>query len=169
MARIVEGDPGIAAARPSLSHINEKNQKRGGTLGHPTKILSRSCAFSVLEFMVFFLLNAGDPDIQGCPINIVCKILTSQLQRQVTSLVDMDQTGLIKGRSISENFVYATELIQCCHKRKAPTVVLNLTLRRPLTVLVGMAFSPSYAPEGFHPNGAVGFSSYRKLQNLQCY
>jgi hypothetical protein len=27
-------------------------------------------------------------------------------------LVDVDQTGFIKGRSISENFVYATKLIQ---------------------------------------------------------
>lgn len=32
----------------------------------------------------------------------------------------------MKGRSISENFVYATELIQCCFQRKAPTLVLKL-------------------------------------------
>jgi hypothetical protein len=35
------------------------------------------------------------------------------------------QTGFIKGHSISQNFVYATELVQCCHKRKAPTLVLK--------------------------------------------
>jgi hypothetical protein len=38
----------------------------------------------------------------------------------------MDQTGFIKGRSISENFVYATKLVQHCHHRKHPTVVLKL-------------------------------------------
>lgn len=40
--------------------------------------------------------------------------------------MDVDQTGFIKGRSISEKFVYATELVQFCHKRKAPTIVLKL-------------------------------------------
>jgi hypothetical protein len=35
-------------------------------------------------------------------------------------------TGFIKGGTISQNFVYATELVQCCHKRKAPTLVLKL-------------------------------------------
>lgn len=34
--------------------------------------------------------------------------------------------GFIKGRSISENFVLATELVQCCHKRRAPTLVIKL-------------------------------------------
>ena len=38
----------------------------------------------------------------------------------------MDQTGFIKGRSISENFVLATELVQCCHKRRAATLVVKL-------------------------------------------
>ena len=40
--------------------------------------------------------------------------------------MDLDQTGFIKGRSITENFVYAMELIQCCHKRKTPTLVVKL-------------------------------------------
>lgn len=41
-------------------------------------------------------------------------------------LIDEDQSGFMRGRSISENFVYATEFVQCCHKRAAPTVVLKL-------------------------------------------
>jgi hypothetical protein len=64
--------------------------------------------------------------LQGCPIKIMGKIMTSPLQQQVTSLVDLDQTGILKGPSISENFVYATELVQGCQKRQAPTVVLKL-------------------------------------------
>jgi hypothetical protein len=64
--------------------------------------------------------------LQGCPVKIAGKILTTRLQQQVSSPVDVDQTGFIKGRSISENFVYATELIQCCHKSKPPTIVLKL-------------------------------------------
>lgn len=40
--------------------------------------------------------------------------------------MDVDQTGFIRGRSISENFVYATELVQYCHRNKKPTIVLKL-------------------------------------------
>jgi hypothetical protein len=64
--------------------------------------------------------------LQNCPIKIITKILTTRLQRLIHQLVDMDQTGFIKGRSISENFVYATKLVQHCHHRKHPTVVLKL-------------------------------------------
>jgi len=58
-------------------------------------------------------------------VKILTKILTTRLQNQVPKLIDIDQTGFINGRSISENFVYATELVQCCYKRKAPTLKLD--------------------------------------------
>jgi hypothetical protein len=48
------------------------------------------------------------------------------LQQQLPKLIDVDQTGFIKGRSILENFVYATELVQSNYKRKAPTLVIKL-------------------------------------------
>lgn len=57
---------------------------------------------------------------------LASKIMTSRLQRQITSLIGTDQTGFMRGRSISENFVYAVELVQCCHKRKVPTLGLKL-------------------------------------------
>jgi hypothetical protein len=40
--------------------------------------------------------------------------------------VDEHQSGFLSGRSILENFVFATELVQSCFKRKAPTLVLKL-------------------------------------------
>lgn len=64
--------------------------------------------------------------LQNCPVKILTKILTTRLQNQVPKLIDIDQTGFINGRSISENFVYATELVQCFYKRKAPTLVVKL-------------------------------------------
>jgi hypothetical protein len=54
--------------------------------------------------------------LRGCPIKIASKILTSRLQLQISRLVDVDQAEFIKGRSISGNFVYATELVQCRYK-----------------------------------------------------
>lgn len=89
--------------------------------------------------------------LQGCPIKIAGKILTSRLQRQIASLVHVDQTGFIKGRSISENFVYATELVQCCHKRKAPAVVLKLDFAKAFdSVSWGSLLSVLHA-RGFPP------------------
>jgi hypothetical protein len=64
--------------------------------------------------------------LQNCPVKIITKVLTSRLQKHIQNLVDVDQTGFIKGRSISENFVYATELVQHCHRRKHPTAVIKL-------------------------------------------
>jgi hypothetical protein len=64
--------------------------------------------------------------LQNCPMKIVSKMLTTRLQREIPKIIDIDQTGFIKGRSISENFVYAMELVQCCHRRKLPTLVLKL-------------------------------------------
>jgi hypothetical protein len=64
--------------------------------------------------------------LQNCSMKMICKALTTRLQSQIPLLVDVDQSGFVAGRSISENFVLATEIVQCCHARKAPTIVLKL-------------------------------------------
>ena len=64
--------------------------------------------------------------LQNCTPKIASKILTTRLQLQINRLIDLDQTGFIRGRSISENFILATELVQCCFKRKTPTLILKL-------------------------------------------
>jgi hypothetical protein len=42
--------------------------------------------------------------------------------------VDADQTGFLSGRRISENIVYAADLLRCCHMRKVPTIVFKIDL-----------------------------------------
>ena len=64
--------------------------------------------------------------LQNCSMKIAAKILTTRLQSEISSLIDLDQTGFLKGRTIAENFVYAAELLQACHKRGVPTLVLKL-------------------------------------------
>jgi hypothetical protein len=64
--------------------------------------------------------------LQNYSVKAVCKALTTRLQGQMSSLVDENQTGFLSGRSISETFVFATKLVQCCFKRKAPTLVFKL-------------------------------------------
>jgi hypothetical protein len=62
----------------------------------------------------------------------VCKALASHLQTQIGSLIDENQFGFLSGRSITKNFVFATEMVQCCYKRKIPTVVLKLDFSKAL-------------------------------------
>ena len=49
--------------------------------------------------------------LQNCSVKIASKLLTTRLQREVNDLIDLDQTGFLKGRTIAENFVYAAELL----------------------------------------------------------
>lgn len=49
--------------------------------------------------------------LQNCPMKIASKMMTTRHQRQISNLIDIDQTGFIHGRSISENFILTTELV----------------------------------------------------------
>ena len=68
--------------------------------------------------------------LQNCSIKAIAKVLTNRLKPLIPLLVNQDQTGFLSGRSISENFVYAADLLNCCHKRKAPTIVIKLDFRK---------------------------------------
>lgn len=50
--------------------------------------------------------------LQNCKIKILAKLLTTRLQAEISKLIDLDQTGFIRGHSIIENFVYAVEQVQ---------------------------------------------------------
>ena len=47
----------------------------------------------------------------------------------VPQIVHPDQTSFIKGRSISENFIYAAEIVQTCYKRRI-LIALKLDFRK---------------------------------------
>jgi hypothetical protein len=46
------------------------------------------------------------------------KIMTTRLQLEIRSLIDLDQTSFIQGRSIIENVVYAMELYNAATRGK---------------------------------------------------
>ena len=68
--------------------------------------------------------------LQNCSVKIAAKLLTTRMQKEVAGLIDLNQTGFLKGRTIAENFVYAAEMLQLCHKRKVPTLVLKLNFAK---------------------------------------
>jgi hypothetical protein len=63
-------------------------------------------------------------------MKLFTKVLANRLRAAIPRIVDADQTGFIHGRSISEIFVYAADLLSCCFKRKVPTVVLKLDFKK---------------------------------------
>lgn len=68
--------------------------------------------------------------LQNGVTKISTKGMTMRLQPVVPSLIHSDQTGFIKGRCITENFIYAAEIVQCCHKRRAKAIFLKLDFRK---------------------------------------
>jgi len=64
--------------------------------------------------------------LQNCALKVLTKVLTTRLQKEIPQLIDIHQTGFIKGRSITDTFIYALELVQVCHKRKRPAIALKL-------------------------------------------
>ncbi|WVZ67302.1 hypothetical protein U9M48_016400 [Paspalum notatum var. saurae] len=87
--------------------------------------------------------------LQNCSVKILSKVLTTRLQVAIGELVDFDQTGFLRGRSIAENFVYAMELVQCCHKRKLPTLVLKLDFAKAFDTVLWPALLDILAARGF--------------------
>ena len=94
--------------------------------------------------------------LQNCSLKIIAKMLTARLQVEISRIIDVDQTGFIKGRSISENFIYAMELVQCCNKRKLSTLVLKLDFAKALTQLIGTACKGSWRCTASRSSGADG-------------
>jgi retron-type reverse transcriptase len=72
--------------------------------------------------------------LQNCCIKIRVKLLTTRLQKEISALIDLNQTGFLKGRTISRNFVYAIELVQVCFK-KTPTLVLKLDFAKAFDIV----------------------------------
>jgi hypothetical protein len=68
--------------------------------------------------------------LRNCCLKIHTKCLTLRLRDLIPFLVHPDQTGFISGRSIAENFVYAADIVQTCHKRSAPAAVFKLDFRK---------------------------------------
>lgn len=70
--------------------------------------------------------------LQNCPVKAIGKVLTNRLKPLIPLLVS-NQTGFMSGRSISENFLFTTDLLNCCHKSRSPTLVVKLDSQLRIT------------------------------------
>ena len=107
--------------------------------------------------------------LQNCSLKIVSKMLTTRLQHQIPRLIDPDQIGFIKGRSISENFVYVMELVQCCHRRKLPTLVLKLDFAKAFDSVHWESLSAVLAARGFPLTWIKWMTSLLETSSSQCW
>lgn len=68
--------------------------------------------------------------LQNCPMKLISKAMANRVKAAIPRLIDPDQTGFVQGRSIAENFIYAADILSCCHRRKLPTTVLKLDFKK---------------------------------------
>ncbi|WVZ54083.1 LOW QUALITY PROTEIN: hypothetical protein U9M48_004947 [Paspalum notatum var. saurae] len=68
--------------------------------------------------------------LQNCPMKLLTNVLANRLREVIPNLVDQDQSGFVHGHTLAEKFVYAADLLSCCHKRRAHTVVLKLDFKK---------------------------------------
>jgi hypothetical protein len=64
-------------------------------------------------------------------------------------LVHRDKNGFISGRSIAENFVYAADIFQSCHKRYASVAVFKLDFCKAFDFISWDALDRILAAKGF--------------------
>lgn len=84
------------------------------------------------------------------------------------SLVHLDQTGFIKGRCITENFIYTAELVQCCHRRKTPAIILKVDFRKAFDSINWAALDGSCKLKVSQANGDDGYKNSTSPACLQC-
>ncbi|CAN6228896.1 unnamed protein product [Urochloa humidicola] len=105
--------------------------------------------------------------LQNCPMKLFTKVMANRLRSLIPAIVDPDQTGFIHGRSIAENFIYAADLLSCCHKRQVPTVILKLDFKKAFDSVEWVAYSTSYKLAALTTDGATGFIAFLQPGKLQ--
>lgn len=105
--------------------------------------------------------------LQNSTIKGISKVLTNPLQPLIPSLIGTDQLGFVLGRCIADSFVYAAELLHCCHHRNAPTIVLKLDFHKAIDCVawdsLDHIFTSSDA-EVSRTNDATGWLTCSKLE-----
>ena len=83
-------------------------------------------------------------------MKLFSKVMVNRLNPHIPALVDPDQTGFVHGRSIAENFIYAADLLSCCHKRNVPTAVLKLDFKKAFDSVEWQSLDAILQARGFN-------------------
>lgn len=100
--------------------------------------------------------NFRPVSLQNCPIKITSKCLANRARNYMLDLVHEGQMGFIKGRGIAENFLFAADIVQTCHKRKVPSIVSKLDFRKAFDSVSWDALSAILCTRASRRFGIVG-------------
>jgi hypothetical protein len=82
-------------------------------------------------------------------MKLFTKVMANRLKHVIPLIVDADQTGFVQGCHIAENFVYVADLLSCCFKRGAPTIVLKLDFKKAFDSVSWDSLNKNLACQGF--------------------
>lgn len=131
-----------------------------------------SCLKRALIILLLKNTDARSPNnihpisLQNCPIKGVAKLLTNRLKAHIPLLVHADQTGFLSGRNISENFLCAADILHCCAKKKAPSLIVKLDFRKAFNSVCWSSLLHTLRVRGFPPVGVIGFNLCSPLDPL---
>lgn len=87
--------------------------------------------------------------LQNCPPKALAKLLVNRLKPVIPALVHPDQTGFLSGRTISENFLYAADVLHVCARTKAPMLVFKLDFSKAFDSVSGPTLLSILRVRGF--------------------
>jgi hypothetical protein len=99
--------------------------------------------------------GASHPDhfwpisLQNCCLKIASKCLVNRVKPLIPTLVHPDQTRFVSGRNITENFIYAADIVQSCHKQKALAIVFKIDFHKAFDSVSWDALDQILKAKGF--------------------
>jgi len=88
--------------------------------------------------------------LQNCSVKILSKTSTCWWQKEIGNWIDLKHTGFLQGRSISESFICAAEIVQTWYKRKILTIVLKLDFAKAFDTVNWLGLDRILAARGFN-------------------
>jgi len=76
------------------------------------------------------LKNWKPTTLLNCDYKIASKAIASRLQLVLSDLMDHEQTGFLKGRSIAENICLITNVISYTHSKDLPGLLLFIDFEK---------------------------------------
>lgn len=115
----------------------------GVNVSHITLLPKKETPLEIKDFRPISLLHSIP--------KFLSKVLANRLQAVIQNLIDPMQSAFIKNRSIIENFLLASDLLQCALKRKKPMIALKLNFHKAFDTINFDCLYSALSHRGFKP------------------
>ena len=100
----------------------------------------------------FLKLGYRLPFSFNCDYKIASKAIASRLKFVLSDLIDHDQTGFLKGRSIAENICLINNVISCTHLKDIPGLLLFIDFEKAFDTIEWAFVRKALEHFGFGPS-----------------